>query len=202
MFTYGEKVIRIGSSNNIGYISTCALDLSKDFYVEVEAKAFNPDDNAHISISVDKGTPLTATDALTSDYETYCFNLSAATASSSIKISTDTKRAVITSIKIAEGKSTYVPAPKLTISPEFVKVASDATNTTFAVTSNTKWTASTTSGWATVATTSGENNGEVKSPSARMLQIQKGPQTLLSRPRMAPLLRLSNLHKMGLVVQH
>ena len=162
VFTYGEKVIRIGSTNNIGYISTCALDLSKDFYVEVEAKAFNPDDNAHISISVDKGTPLTATDALTSDYETYCFNLSAATASSSIKISTDTKRAVITSIKIAEGKSTYVPAPKLTISPEFVKVASDATNTTFAVTSNTKWTASTTSGWATVATTSGENNGEVK----------------------------------------
>lgn len=162
VFTYGEKVIRIGSSNNIGYISTCALDLSKDFYVEVEAKAFNPDDNAHISISVDKGTPLTATDALTSDYETYCFNLSAATASSSIKISTDTKRAVITSIKIAEGKSTYVPAPKLTISPEFVKVASDATNTTFAVTSNTKWTASTTSGWVTVATTSGENNGEVK----------------------------------------
>lgn len=162
VFTYGEKVIRIGSSNNIGYISTCALDLSKDFYVEVEAKAFNPDDNAHISISVDKGTPITATDALTSDYETYCFNLSAATASSSIKISTDTKRAVITSIKIAEGKSTYVPAPKLTISPEFVKVASDATNTTFAVTSNTKWTAYTTSGWATVATTSGENNGEVK----------------------------------------
>ena len=162
VFTYGEKVIRIGSSNNIGYISTCALDLSKDFYVEVEAKAFNPDDNAHISISVDKGTPLTATDALTSDYETYCFNLSAATASSSIKISTDTKRAVITSIKIAEGKSTYVPAPKLTISPEFVKVASDATNTTFAVTSNTKWTVSTTSDWATVATTSGENNGEVK----------------------------------------
>lgn len=162
VFTYGEKVIRIGSNNNIGYISTCALDLSKDFYVEVEAKAFNPDDNAHISISVDKGTPLTATDALTSDYETYCFNLSAATASSNIKISTDTKRAVITSIKIAEGKSTYVPAPKLTISPEFVKVASDATNTTFAVTSNTKWTASTTSGWVTVATTSGENNGEVK----------------------------------------
>lgn len=162
VFTYGEKVIRIGSSNIIGDISTCALDLSKDFYVEVEAKAYNTDDKAHISISVDKGTPLTATDALTSDYETYCFNLSAATASSSIKISTNTKRAVITSIKIAEGKSTYVPAPKLTISPEFVKVASDATNTTFAVTSNTKWTASTTSGWATVATTSGENNGEVK----------------------------------------
>lgn len=162
VFTYGEKVIRIGSSNNIGYISTCALDLSKDFYVEVEAKAYNVGDNAHISISVDNGTPLTATDALTSDYETYCFNLSAATASSSIKISTDTKRAVITSIKIAEGKSTYVPAPKLTISPEFVKVASDATNTTFAVTSNTKWTVSTISDWATVATTSGENNGEVK----------------------------------------
>lgn len=160
--TEQEGAIRIGASKEPGYISTCALDLSKDFYVEVEAKAYNTDDNAHISISVDKGTPLTATDALTSDYETYCFNLSAATASSSIKISTDTKRAVITSIKIAEGKSTYVPAPKLTISPEFVKVASDATNTTFAVTSNTKWTASTTSGWATVATTSGENNGEVK----------------------------------------
>lgn len=154
--------IRIGVRDEPGYISTCALDLSKDFYVEVEAKAYNVDDNAHISISVDNGTPLTATDALTSDYETYCFNLSAATASSSIKISTDTKRAVITSIKIAEGKSTYAPAPKLTISPEFVKVASDATNTTFAVTSNTKWTVSTTSDWATVATTSGENNGEVK----------------------------------------
>lgn len=162
VYAFNSEVIRIGSSRQIGYISTCALDLSKDFYVEVEAKAYNVDDNAHISISVDNGTPLTATDALTSDYETYCFNLSAATASSSIKISTDTKRAVITSIKIAEGKSTYVPAPKLTISPEFVKVASDATNTTFAVTSNTKWTVSTTSDWATVATTSGENNGEVK----------------------------------------
>lgn len=162
VYAFNSEVIRIGSSKQIGYISTCALDLSKNFYVEVEAKAYNVDDNAHISISVDNGTPLTATDALTSDYETYCFNLSAATASSSIKISTDTKRAVITSIKIAEGKSTYVPAPKLTISPEFVKVASDATNTTFAVTSNTKWTVSTISDWATVATTSGENNGEVK----------------------------------------
>ena len=162
VYAFNSEVIRIGSSKQIGFISTCALDLSKDFYVEVEAKAYNVDDNAHISISVDNGTPLTATDALTSDYETYCFNLSAATASSSIKISTDTKRAVITSIKIAEGKSTYVPAPKLTISPEFVKVASDATNTTFAVTSNTKWTVFTTSDWATVATTSGENNGEVK----------------------------------------
>ena len=160
--TEQEGAIRIGASKEPGYISTCALDLSKDFYVEVEAKAYNTDDNAHISISVDKGTPLTATDALTSDYETYCFNLSAATASSSIKIFTDTKRAIITSVKIGEGKSTYVPAPKLTISPEFVKVASDATNTTFAVTSNTKWTVSTTSDWATVATTSGENNGEVK----------------------------------------
>lgn len=162
VFTYGEKVIRIGSTNNIGYISTCALDLSKDFYVEVEAKAFNPDDNAHISISVDNGTPLIAKDALTKDYETYCFNLSAATASSSIKISTDTKRATITSVKIAEGKSTYVPAPKLTISPEFAKVASNSTKTMFAVTSNTKWTVSTTSDWAKVSTHSGENNGQVE----------------------------------------
>lgn len=157
-----EGAIRIGANKEPGYISTCALDLSKDFHVEVEAKAYNTDDNAHISISVDKGTTLTAEEALTNDYGTYCFNLSAATASSSIKIFTDTKRAIITSVKIGEGKSTYVPAPKLTISPEFVKVASDATNTTFAVTSNTKWTVSTTSGWATVATTSGENNGEVK----------------------------------------
>lgn len=162
VYAFNSEVIRIGSRTQIGYISTCALDLSKDFYVEVEAKAYNVDDNAHISISVDNGTPLTATDALTSDYETYCFNLSAATASSSIKISTDTKRAVITSIKIAEGKSTYVPAPKLTISPEFVKVASDATNTTFAVTSNTKWTVSTTSDWAKISTPSGENNGDVE----------------------------------------
>lgn len=162
VYAFNSEVIRIGSSKQIGYISTCALDLSKDFHVEVEAKAYNVDDNAHISISVDNGTPLTATDALTSDYETYCFNLSAATASSSIKISTDTKRAVITSIKIAEGKSTYVPAPKLTISPEFLKVASDATNTMFAITSNTKWTVSTTSDWAKISTPSGENNGDVE----------------------------------------
>lgn len=162
VFTPETGEIRIGSSNYNGNISTCALDLSKDFYVEVEAKAFKLDDKAHISISVDNDTPLTATDALTEDYETYCFNLSAATASSSIKISTNIKRAIIKSIKIAEGKSTYVPMPKLTISPEFVKVASNATNAVFAVTSNTKWTVSTTSDWATVATTSRENNGEVK----------------------------------------
>lgn len=162
VYAYNSEVIRIGSSKQIGYISTCALDLSKDFYVEVEAKAYNVDDNAHISISVDNGTPLIAKDALTKDYETYCFNLSAATASSSIKISTDTKRATITSVKIAEGKSTYVPAPKLTISPEFAKVASNSTKTMFAVTSNTKWTVSTTSDWAKVSTPSGENNGQVE----------------------------------------
>lgn len=162
VYAYNSEVIRIGSSKQIGYISTCALDLSKDFYVEVEAKAYNVDDNAHISISVDNGTPLIAKDALTKDYETYCFNLSAATASSSIKISTDTKRATITSVKIAEGKSTYVPAPKLTISPEFAKVASNSTKTMFAVTSNTKWTVYTTSDWAKVSTPSGENNGQVE----------------------------------------
>lgn len=154
--------IRIGIRNEPGYISTCALDLSKDFYVEVEAKAYNVDDNAHISISVDKGTTLIAEEALTNDYGTYCFNLSAATASSSIKISTDTKRAIITSVKIAEGKSTYVPAPKLTISPEFAKVASNTTKAMFAVTSNTKWRVSTKSDWAKISTLSGENNGEVE----------------------------------------
>lgn len=154
--------IRIGVRDEPGYISTCALDLSKDFYVEVEAKAYNVDDNAHISISVDKGTTLTAEEALTNDYGTYCFNLSAATASSSIKIFTDTKRAIITSVKIGEGKSTYVPAPKLNISPEFAKVSSNFTKTTFAVTSNTKWTVSTKSDWAKVSTPSGENNGEVE----------------------------------------
>ena len=154
--------IRIGVRDEPGYISTCALDLSKDFYVEVEAKAYNTDDNARISISVDNGTPLKAGEALTNDYGTYCFNLSAATASSSIKISTDTKRAIITSVKIAEGKSTYVPAPKLTISPEFAKVASNTTKATFAVTSNTKWRVSTTSDWAKISTPSGENNGDVE----------------------------------------
>lgn len=154
--------IRIGVKDEPGYISTCALDLSKDFYVEVEAKAYNVDDNAHISISVDKVTTLIAEEALTKDYGTYCFNLSAATASSSIKISTDTKRAIITSVKIAEGKSTYVPAPKLTISPEFAKVASNTTKATFAVTSNTKWTVSTKSDWAKISTPSGENNGDVE----------------------------------------
>lgn len=154
--------IRIGVRNEPGYISTCALDLSKDFYVEVEAKAYNTDDNARISISVDNGTPLKAGEALTNDYGTYCFNLSAATASSSIKISTDTKRAIITSVKIAKGKSTYVPAPKLTISPEFAKVASNTTKATFAVTSNTKWKVSITSNWAKISTPSGENNGDVE----------------------------------------
>lgn len=162
VYAFNSEVIRIGSSKQIGYISTCALDLSKDFYVEVEAKAYNVDDNAHISISVDKGTTLTAEEALTNDYGTYCFNLSAATASSSIKIFTNTKRAIITSVKIAEGKSTYVPAPKLNISPEFAKVASNSTKATFAVTSNTKWTASTTSNWAKISTPSGENNGQVE----------------------------------------
>lgn len=162
VYAFNREVIRIGSSKQIGYISTCALDLSKDFYVEVEAKAYNVDDNAHISISVDKGTTLTAEEALTNDYGTYCFNLSAATASSSIKIFTNTKRAIITSVKIAEGKSTYVPAPKLNISPEFAKVASNSTKATFAVTSNTKWTASTTSDWAKISTPSGENNGQVE----------------------------------------
>lgn len=49
----------------------------------------------------------------------------------------------------------------MTISPEFAKVASNITKTTFAVTSNTKWKVSTTSDWAKVSTTSGENNGEI-----------------------------------------
>lgn len=155
--TAGE--IRIGKSGGNGSITTTELDLSKDFYVEIEAKAYNTDDNANLVVSVGNQTQ-TAETVLSDRYTTFAFNFSATTKSSPVTISTNKKRAVITYVKIAEG--TYTPTSKLSISPETATVACNTTDYKFTISSNTKWNVSTTADWAMAMTESGEGDGSVE----------------------------------------
>ena len=91
-------------------------------------------------------------------FQDYSINLPALSSTEKITITSDINgRLYIDRIQIIEGNFA-----ELSINPEHQSVESSATSTTFSVSSNTKWTVSTTSDWAKVSTPSGENNGEVE----------------------------------------
>ena len=91
-------------------------------------------------------------------FQDYSINLPALSSTEKITITSDINgRLYIDRIQIIEGNFA-----ELSINPEYQSVESSATSTTFSVSSNTKWTVSTTSNWAKVSTRSGENNGEAE----------------------------------------
>lgn len=150
-----DGAIIIGTSSAKGSVSTVDINLSKASHVIIRAKKYS---NDNVAISMTAGGKTYTTAKLDENFQDYSINLPALSSTEKISITSDIKgRLYIDRIQIIEGNFA-----ELSISPEYQSVESSATSTTFNVSSNTKWTVSTTSDWAKVSTPSGENNGEVE----------------------------------------
>lgn len=150
-----DGAIIIGTGSAKGSVSTADINLSKASHVIIRAKKYSKD---NVAISMTAGSKTYTTDKLSENFQDYSINLPALSSTEKITITSDTEgRLYIDRIQIIEGNFA-----ELNISPEYQSVESSATRTTFNVSSNTKWTVSTTSDWAKVSTPSGENNGEVE----------------------------------------
>lgn len=148
-----DGAIIIGTSKAKGSVSTADINLSKASHVIIRAKKYDD-----VAISMTAGGETYATAKLGENFQDYSINLPALSSTEKITITSDTKgRLYIDRIQIIEGNFA-----ELSINPEYQSVENSATSTTFNVSSNTKWTVSTTSDWAKVSTPSGENNGEVE----------------------------------------
>lgn len=151
-----DGAIIIGTSKAKGSVSTADINLSKASHVIIRAKKYDD-----VAISMTAGGETYATAKLGENFQDYSINLPALSSTEKITITSDTKgRLYIDRIQIIEGN--FAELAELSINPEYQSVENSATSTTFNVSSNTKWTVSTTSDWAKVSTPSGENNGEVE----------------------------------------
>ncbi len=151
-----DGAIIIGTSKAKGSVSTAEINLSKASHVIIRAKKYDD-----VAISMTAGGETYATAKLGENFQDYSINLPALSSTEKITITSDTKgRLYIDRIQIIEGN--FAELAELSINPEYQSVENSATSTTFNVSSNTKWTVSTTSDWAKVSTPSGENNGEVE----------------------------------------
>lgn len=150
-----DGAIIIGTSSAKGSVSTVDINLSKASHVIIRAKKYSKD---NVAISMTAGGKTYTTAKLGENFQDYSINLPALSSTEKITITSDTGgRLYIDRIQIIEGNFA-----ELSVNPEYQSVESSATSTTFSVSSNTKWTVSTTSDWAKISTPSGENNGEVE----------------------------------------
>lgn len=119
--------LKYGTSSVTGTITTAELDLSSTYYILVKAKTFGEDiSNLHFIVD---GTELGSGFALTSDYENYYFNASAATAKSKVEIRIDGKRGYVKDIEIDNG--TYVAPPIIRVTSDNpISVANTASTKT------------------------------------------------------------------------
>ena len=115
-FAYkGGDGLKLGNGDNVGSITTNNINLSSAFYIAVDAKRYTTD-NVKLSIAVDGTVIYTTPNNLTSEYTTYYYNCSAATANSKITISTVSnsgKRAYINNLVIGSGE--YVAPPVINV---------------------------------------------------------------------------------------
>lgn len=150
-----DGAIIIGTGSAKGSVSTADVNLSKASHVIIRAQKYYKD---NVAISMTAGGKTYTTAKLGETFQDYSINLPALSSTEKITITSDINgRLYIDRIQIIEGNFA-----ELSINPEYQSVKSSATSTTFSVSSNTKWTVSTTSDWAKVSTPSGENNGEVE----------------------------------------
>lgn len=150
-----DGAIIIGTGSAKGSVSTVDINLSKASHVIIRAKKYSKD---NVAISMTAGGKTYTTAKLGENFQDYSINLPALSSTEKITITSDiTGRLYIDRIQIIEENFA-----ELSVNPEYQSVESSATSTTFNVSSNTKWTVSTTSDWAKVSTPSGENNGEVE----------------------------------------
>lgn len=151
-----DGAIIIGTSKAKGSVSTADINLSKASHVIIRAKKYDD-----VAISMTAGGETYTTAKLGENFQDYSINLPALSSTEKITITSDINgRLYIDRIQIIEGN--FAELAELSINPEHQSVESSATSTTFSVSSNTKWTVSTTSDWAKISTPSGENNGEVE----------------------------------------
>lgn len=151
-----DGAIIIGTSKAKGSVSTADINLSKASHVIIRAKKYDD-----VAISMTAGGETYTTAKLGENFQDYSINLPALSSTEKITITSDINgRLYIDRIQIIEGN--FAELAELSINPEHQSVESSATSTTFSVSSNTKWTVTTTSDWAKVSTPSGENNGEVE----------------------------------------
>lgn len=151
-----DGAIIIGTSKAKGSVSTADINLSKASHVIIRAKKYDD-----VAISMTAGGETYTTAKLGENFQDYSINLPALSSTEKITITSDIDgRLYIDRIQIIEGN--FAELAELSINPEHQSVESSATSTTFSVSSNTKWTVTTTSDWAKVSTPSGENNGEVE----------------------------------------
>lgn len=128
----GGDGIKLGSSSVNGSITTNSIDLSSAFYVAIDAKSFGTD-VSQLKIQVDGSDVYTSPDNLTSSYETYYVNCSAATATSNVTIKITGKRGYINNLVIGAG--TYVAPPKINVtSSNPLEVANTASSQTITYT--------------------------------------------------------------------
>lgn len=96
--------LKLGSSKNVGYITSKSLDLSKAFTVTLDACRYKTNTSA-IEVTVGDTTKTITNDQLedTDSFKTFTLEFEAATASSTIKISTSStgKRAQIDNVVVA-----------------------------------------------------------------------------------------------------
>ena len=150
-----DGAIIIGTGSAKGSVSTADVNLSKASHVIIRAQKYSKD---NVAISMTAGGKTYTTAKLGENFQDYSINLPALSSTEKITITSDiTGRLYIDRIQIIEENFA-----ELSVNPEYQSVESSATSTTFNVSSNTKWTVSTTSDWAKVSTPSGENNGEVE----------------------------------------
>lgn len=153
-----DGAIIIGTSSAKGSVSTVDINLSKASHVIIRAKKYSKD---NVAISMTAGGKTYTTAKLGENFQDYSINLPALSSTEKITITSDKGgRLYIDRIQIIEGN--FAELAELSVNPEYQSVESSATSTTFNVSSNTKWTVSTTSDWAKISTSSGENNGEVE----------------------------------------
>lgn len=110
----GADGMKFGSSSVAGSITTNAIDLSSDFYIAIEAKAYGSDKSI-LNIQVD-GAEVYSSSQLKTNYETYYVNCQAATSNSVVTLSISEGRGYITDLVIGAGS--YVAPPVIVVSTE------------------------------------------------------------------------------------
>lgn len=106
---YGENdVLKFGTGDYRGYLTTGMFDLTEDFVVVVRAKTYSADSS---TLSVTAGGTTSDAVTLTGVYKTYTFAFDALAANGAITLNVLGKRGYISYIAIQ--KAGYVPAPEV-----------------------------------------------------------------------------------------
>lgn len=93
--------LKLGSSKNAGYITSKALDLSSTFTVELDACKYSSDSgNIVVTCGSQSKTISNSSLGAQGTFKTFTLTFDAATASSTVKIATSTKRAYIDNVVI------------------------------------------------------------------------------------------------------